>query len=346
MTQLDIGDTQTLIDLQAALGRFASGARESLNLADAEICRTKEWLHERVSHWQREVERARRGVAQAEADLHRCQASGYRDERGYYHQPDCSGQARALERAHTFLRECENHLRTAQLWRSRVEQAVNEYQRSARRLADVASTHTERARAFIDRATAQYESVLASQKAIGDMMAAAGAVGRFPALVGAVRASLGTAVGSLNPLIGAVGEDINVSVVLEELDLKEVKFDQAKHGFDRVLQGPSGQIIVFESKTTGGGKLVLKPTKDGHKQGSVGWVERVAKAMTVPTNAQYSIDNERIGRQILEQGAHKVPVLAAVLNPHTGLTDIYLRTDDSAKAWVILSGELVAGGEP
>jgi len=346
MTQLDLRDTQILADLQAALGRFATGVQESLRLAEAEIGRTREWLHERVGHWQREVERARREVARAEADLRRCLASGYRDERGYYHQPDCSREARAVERAYAFLRECENNLHTAQLWRSRVEQAVNEYQRAARRLADVADAHTGRARAFIGRARAQYDAVLAAGRAVGDLVAVAGVLSRAPGLMGAITASLGATVGRVWPARGALGEEINVSAALEELGLKEARFDQAKHGFDRILRGPAGQIIVLESKTSDEGKLVLETRAGGYRQGSAAWVEHIARQMTDPTSELWSQDNERIGRQILEQGPEKVPVLAAVLNPNTGVTDIYLRTDAAAEEWTLLSGQLPAGGEP
>jgi|YNPNPStandDraft_1061719.scaffolds.fasta_scaffold43637_3 hypothetical protein len=350
MTQLDLHDTQILADLQAALGRFTAGAQESLRLAEAEIGRTREWLHERVGHWQREVERAQREVARAEAALRRCLASGYRDERGYYHQPDCSCEARAVERAYAFSRECENNLHTAQLWHSRVEQAVNEYQRAARRLADVADAHTGRARAFIGRARAQYDAVLAAGRAVGDLVAdlvaVAGVLSRAPGLAGGVTASLRATVGRVWPARGALGEEINVSAALEELGLKEVRFDQAKHGFDRILRGPAGQIIVLESKTSDEGKLVLETRAGGYKQGSAAWVEHIARQMTDPTSELWSQDNERIGRQILEQGPEKVPVLAAVLNPNTGVTDIYLRTDAAAEEWTLLSGQLLAGGEP
>jgi hypothetical protein len=350
MTQLDLHDTQILADLQAALGRFTAGAQESLRLAEAEIGRTREWLHERVGHWQREVERAQREVARAEAALRRCLASGYRDERGYYHQPDCSCEARAVERAYAFSQECENNLHTAQLWHSRVEQAVNEYQRAARRLADVADAHTGRARAFIGRARAQYDAVLAAGRAVGDLVAdlvaVAGVLSRAPGLAGGVTASLRATVGRVWPARGALGEEINVSAALEELGLKEVRFDQAKHGFDRILRGPAGQIIVLESKTSDEGKLVLETRAGGYKQGSAAWVEHIARQMTDPTSELWSQDNERIGRQILEQGPEKVPVLAAVLNPNTGVTDIYLRTDAAAEEWTLLSGQLLAGGEP
>ncbi len=61
---------------------------------------------------------------------------------------------------------------------------------------------------------------------------------------------LKTAVGCASLLIGKAGKDIAQSVTEDELGLQAVPFDQTKHGFDRILQGPSGQIIVLESKVS------------------------------------------------------------------------------------------------
>lgn len=160
--RLDLRNLDSLNDLKAALRRFSSAAHEGLRAADVEINRTLEWLHDRVTHWQREVEQARREVARAEAILRRCEARGFRDERGYYHQPDCSREARALQRAEEQLRECQDNLQSARAWRSDVEQAINEYRRQAQRLSDLANDHTEKAQAFLGRAEAKYREVQAA----------------------------------------------------------------------------------------------------------------------------------------------------------------------------------------
>lgn len=167
MTDLNLRDLQTLADLQSALARFADGTREGLQAAEAEIRRTQEWLQERVGHWQRQVEEARRAVARAEADLRRCEASGYYDRDGRYYPPDCRAEMRALAQAQAHLRECEDNLRTAQAWRSRVQQAVNEYQREARRLDEIAGGHTEKARSFLKRVEGKYGEVLSAASSVG-----------------------------------------------------------------------------------------------------------------------------------------------------------------------------------
>lgn len=342
MTQLDLSDLGILDDLRAALGRFAAETRDALAAARTDIMRTQEWLSERVNHWQRMVERARQEVARAEADLRRCQASGYRDQQGYYHQPDCSHQAYLFERALAHLRECENRLHAAQAWRSRLEQAASEYQRTGARLNDLVGGHTERAQAFLERVAARYVDVQAAAGIVGGALAAAAVLGWADA---AIRA-LGAVAGRAYKARGELFEEPALRLTLDELGLREVAFDRRSHGFDGLLRGPSGQIIVFESKTSDRGELVLDTTRDGNKQASAAWVERVARAMTDPNSELWTSDNERIGREIREQGAGHTPILATVINPNTDQADIYLLLDAAAETKTLLSGGLPVGGAP
>lgn len=178
MTTLDLRNIQTLIDLQSALARFASGAQEALRPVEPEINRTLEWLRERINYWRREVERARQAVARAEADFQRCQARGFRDMDGRYYPPDCSRERQALAQALARSHECESNLQAAQVWRSRVEQTADEYRREARRLSDLASGHTEKAQAFLGRAAEKYEEVKSAASGVGGVgMVLSGLIG-------------------------------------------------------------------------------------------------------------------------------------------------------------------------
>ncbi len=156
-------------------------------------------------------------MARAETDLRRCQASGYRDQYGYYHQPDCSRQAYLLERARVYLRECEDRLRTAQAWRSRIEQAAHQFQRTENRLNDVATSHTERARTFLERVGAGYAAVQAAAGIVGGALIAAAVLG----LAGAAVKALGTATGRAYRVRGRLGEELAQAVALHELGLHE-----------------------------------------------------------------------------------------------------------------------------
>ncbi len=338
MTQLDLRDLGTLVDLQVALGRFATETQDALAMARKDIQRTQEWLNERVNHWQRMVGQARQEVARAEADLRRCQASGYRDQQGCYHQPECSRQASLMEHALARLRECEQKLLIARAWRSRIEQASDEYARVEGRLRDLAGNHTERAQAFLKRVAACYAELQTAASIVGGALA----VGAVLGLVGTAVKALGTAVGHYYKARGDLFEEPALRLTLDDLGLREVAFDRRAHGFDGLLRGPSGQIIIFESKTNDRGELHLDAKS---QQLTVAWVERVAREMTDRNSELWSPDNERIGQEILEQEPERTPVLATVVNPNTDQTDIYLVLDGAAKVKRLLSSGLPVGGE-
>lgn len=78
----NVQSIQALDDLRAALGRFQEQAQEALAASEQEIRRTLDWLNERRNHWQSEVRRRQAAVAQAQAALSRCQASGSHDKDG------------------------------------------------------------------------------------------------------------------------------------------------------------------------------------------------------------------------------------------------------------------------
>jgi hypothetical protein len=322
---INIQDIQTLYDLQNALSRFASGTQESLHAAEAEIARTQEWLEERMQHWRREAGQAKRMLDQAMSDLRRCEASGYRDEDGHYHQPDCGREAQAVRRAGERLHECEENLQTTQAWRSRVEQAVTEYQREARRLSDLVGGHSEKAHGELGKAAATYEAA----------KEAAGSVGVAGVVAAAGVAILRQFIGQAHGHIGATGEEIAQDMAEKSLGYENVEFDRTKHGFDRILRDPSGQLVILESKTNVEGKLELN-TDSG--QGSSEWVSRIAHEMTDPSSSKWSQVNEQIGREILQIGPENIPLIATVTNPNTGLGDIYTRVDVGAKEWALLSG--------
>ena len=130
---------RSLEDLRGALGRFGGEARESLQAAEQEIRRTLDWLQEWLNYWQREVERCQRAYDA-------CMRSQDRDGRG----SSCNAEAAALRRA-------EAELANVRRWLAQVQQAVGSYHVQARRLQDLATTHTEKAQAFLERKVAELE---------------------------------------------------------------------------------------------------------------------------------------------------------------------------------------------
>lgn len=151
MPSANVLSVQALEDLKSALNRYGGEAREALDAAEIEIRRTFDWLEERQNHWQNEVRRRQEAANQARAALARCQASGYRDQQGNYHAPDCSAYEHALLQAQIRLREAEAELRNVQQWKRTIEQAAAEYQAQARRLGVLLGENLPKATALLER---------------------------------------------------------------------------------------------------------------------------------------------------------------------------------------------------
>jgi hypothetical protein len=327
---LNIQSIGVLTDLQYSLAQFSDSMSQGLQTAENEIRRIQEWIKIRENYWQREVQRARQDVERARINLSRCEASGYRDKDGYYHPPDCSSEIRILSKAESNLRTCEENLNVAKKWHARLENSIEDYHREVRRFSDISGRHTERARSNLGYLIEKYERVRAAAISIGGM----------EIFVGAIIGLIGITIGRANYALGSIAEDISEKVIEEELAFKVLKFDQKKHGIDRILQTPSGQIVVLESKLNSAGKLALKKTRDGNIQGSAQWVSIVAHEMTRQGSELWSPVNESIGRQILEAGPENIPVLASVVKRNFELADIYMRIDNEAKVWNIFDGEI------
>jgi len=152
---------QALEDLKSALGRFGGEAQMALQAAEQEIRRTLDWLQERLKYWRSEVQRRREEVRRAEADLNHCLTSGYYDEHGRYHAPNCSIEERALRQAQVRLREAEEELRNVQHWMKVVGEAVATYRTQAQRLGRLIVTDLPRANVFLERKIAELQAYLA-----------------------------------------------------------------------------------------------------------------------------------------------------------------------------------------
>jgi hypothetical protein len=149
-------------------------------------------------------------------------------------------------------------------------------------------------------------------------------------VIGAIRHSKG----ELSRVMGGIGEQVSAQVLSEKFGLQEVPFDQPKHGFDRVFRAPGMPLIVMESKVSNRGELHLGQTVAG-EQGSPEWIAVEASQMADRGSAQWSPANERIAHLVRELGAEKVPALSVVVNPVSGLGDVYTRLDSG---WQLLQG--------
>lgn len=184
-SSVNVRSIEAIDDMRVALVRFSGETQEALGAADQEIQRTLDWLAERQNHWQREVDRAQSAIEHARHALTRCQNSGYRNEQGRYHAPDCSAYEQRLIRAQKQLYMAESELRNVQQWKHRVQQATADYQRAARRVATFLECELPKGVASLDKSKAILQSYLETSMPVqGELPVAPGAA---PISVHAVR---------------------------------------------------------------------------------------------------------------------------------------------------------------
>lgn len=157
--KLHIDDTNILRDLQRSLEKFASESTSILKNIDNEIRGVQEKINQRVYYWERQVQSANKSLQQAESALRRCEASGYYDKDGHYYAPDCSSEMRALQAAVQDLRDCQHKLNKTKEWRSKVQQGVQDYNRSMGNFQNYLAKQNQDSSKYLSQAAAKYESV-------------------------------------------------------------------------------------------------------------------------------------------------------------------------------------------
>jgi len=152
---------EALSEFKSELARFAAEAEEALSAAEMETRRTLEWLQERLNYWQGQVRRCQEEERRAQAALRACLASGYYDEDGHYHAPDCSRYEAALARAQAQLHAAEEELRKVQQWQRTVQQEVDSYRLRAQRLTNCVRNEIPRATAALGQQIGALQAYIA-----------------------------------------------------------------------------------------------------------------------------------------------------------------------------------------
>lgn len=341
MRGADIQSIQALADLRAALVRFGADTEAALRAMDAEVRRTLEYLGERERHWQVKVRAAEEEYRRACAALAACQSDRYTDPKtGQTYTPPCTAEHEWVRRAGVALAEARARLKEVQEWRRLVERSAEEYQRQARRMVTWLREELPKASSLLEHKV----SILQAYTSIGPG-GAMGVPASFAvtppaeaaaqaATLGALLAALGVGAAGIAVIhwlgqgvqkaLGDVGEDLAASLVQREAPLREVPFDQPKHGFDRVFLTPDGRVVILESKVHARGEFHPGQTQAG-EQGAPEWIAATAEKMADPQSAQWSPRNERIAQLIRETGPEKVPVVAVVIETETGQAHMYYR---------------------
>jgi hypothetical protein len=159
---VDIKDINALVSLGASFRDFRQQVLSQIAEIHSTVMKESEWIQDKVSSYQREVERSRRDVEAAKSDLYRCQHSGTRDREGHDQRPSCGAEERALALAQARLQEWTQRLQLAQRWRSQVEAAATEFKKEENRLSQLITSDMEKGLSDLGRLIAAYQAVSAS----------------------------------------------------------------------------------------------------------------------------------------------------------------------------------------
>ncbi len=260
---------QALEEFKGHLTRFNAQAQEILNATEIEIRRTRDWLQERLNYWRNEVNRRQEIYNRAWAAYQRClESRRMRDKNGNVIQLPCPAEEAALERARLHLAEAQAELRTVQEWMRRFQQAVDDYERQARRLKAWLDGELPKANAFLERKITTLQSYVTMGISSGGYVTtppvqAAGetfatAVGLAALGVGLTAAAIAVTrwlASDVRHALGAVGEELSARLMREQPSFQELPFDPPKHGFDRVFTAPGLPLVVLESKVSSTGQF-------------------------------------------------------------------------------------------
>ncbi|MBC7228223.1 MAG: hypothetical protein H5T61_13500 [Thermoflexales bacterium] len=351
MRGADIRSIQALADLRAGLMRFGADTEAALRAMDAQVRQTLEYLGERQRHWEAKVRAAEEEYRRAWAALQACQSREYTDPKtGRTYIPPCTQEQEWVRRASQALAEAQARLREVVEWRRLVERTAEEFQRQARRMAAWVREELPKASRLLESKVNTLYAYASLGPGGGSTFAQATFTTLPPAdaaastaALGALLAAVGIGVAGIATIrwlsqgvrkaLGDVGEALAADLTQQEGNLREIPFDQPKHGFDRVFLTSNGRVVILESKVHKRGEFHPGQTQHG-EQGSPEWVAATAEKMADPFSAQWSPANERIAALIRDMGMENVPVVAVVIETETGQAHIYHR--QSNEMWTPL----------
>jgi hypothetical protein len=142
-----------------AMQKFRDEAGESLSGAQMVIQRYVDWIeHDCVKHWQNQVRVGWEKIAEARADLERCQSLAMDGER-----KTCHDEQEALDQAKRRLRRAEEQLEAVRHWRNKIQHEAAEYQARAGQLGGWLETDHPKSIAALERMQASLAAYVAMQ---------------------------------------------------------------------------------------------------------------------------------------------------------------------------------------
>jgi hypothetical protein len=157
---VNVRSVQALIDLKSRLSHFTSDSLLSLQNAEQQIQHVEEWLQQRKAFWQFELNRRQEDLRAVKAALAQCEASGYRDQHGYYHAPDCSFYTKTVLQAQLKCQEDQNELNNIEHWIYRVDQATSIYRSQVRGINRFITSNLPKANSCLGKKIVELQTYL------------------------------------------------------------------------------------------------------------------------------------------------------------------------------------------
>jgi hypothetical protein len=267
--------TESLKELRTKLLQFGEDATTALNSAFAEIGRAESWITERVNNWQRVVRHRTGELAAAEAALERCVAAS----RVSYGATAfaCTPYVVAVGVAKQRLKAAQEELETTIRWAGRIEVAVGEFQKPARRLAAITSSEIPRAATMLRGSLAHLDaygldpppgsapsgsSDPASEPANREYprQVVESAVGAL--LVPQALAVLGWATQPPSELASSLNPQIPAALSDASFGFEEHVFSPSRFGFHRLLIASALPLLIAEMGGTAAGSEADGPVAE------------------------------------------------------------------------------------
>jgi hypothetical protein len=147
-----------------AMLKFRSDAGDALGGAQMVIQRYLDWIeHDCVKHWQNQVRVGWEKIAEARADLERCQSLAMDGER-----KTCHDEQLALDAAKRRLRRAEEQLEAVRHWRNKIQHEVAEYQARVGQLGGWLESEHPKSVAALERMHTSLAAYVAMQAPTGE----------------------------------------------------------------------------------------------------------------------------------------------------------------------------------
>jgi hypothetical protein len=159
ITSIDV-----LARFKLAMVKFRSDAGDALGGAQMVIQRYLDWIeHDCVKHWQNQVRLGWEMIAEARADLERCQSLAMDGERKTCHEEQV-----ALDTAKRRLRKAEEQLEAVRHWRNKIQHEVAEYQARVGQLGGWLESEHPKSVAVLERMHTALAAYVAMQAPTGE----------------------------------------------------------------------------------------------------------------------------------------------------------------------------------